>query len=209
MNNPGDNFHFSNKMGNIIFLAAEEVLGRSGLNAIWTLAGLSGQIPEKTQKQSKLDLTFKQFGQFQAALENYYGPQGGRGLALRIGRASFQHGLREYGKLIGLTDLGFRLMPLSARLKIGTNTVADIINKNTDIHIQIDDNGKQILWQIERCPFCWERKTDSCVCQMAIGFLQEALYWVSGGKIFNVEETHCMSQGDDTCTFVIDKTPLS
>jgi hypothetical protein len=39
--------------------------------------------------------------------------------------------------------------------------------------------------------------------------LQEALYWVSGGKVFNVEETACIAHGGAACTVVIDKIPLS
>ena len=34
------------------------------------------------------------------------------------------------------------------------------------------------------------------VCHLAVGLLQEALYWVSGGKVFNVEEKTCIAAGD-------------
>ena len=43
----------------------------------------------------------------------------------------------------------------------------------------------------------------------AVGLLQEALYWLSGGKVFNVEEIACIARGDAACTIVIDQTPLS
>jgi hypothetical protein len=38
--------------------------------------------------------------------------------------------------------------------------------------------------------------------------LQEALFWLSGGKVFNVEEKTCIAAGDETCTIVIDQTPM-
>ena len=44
---------------------------------------------------------------------------------------------------------------------------------------------------------------------MAVGLLQEGLYWVSGGKYFNVEETDCIAKGDLACTIMIDKVPMS
>ena len=50
--------------------------------------------------------------------------------------------------------------------------------------------------------------TDSTTCQMSVGLIQEALYWVSSGKFFNVEETDCIAKGDLTCTIAILKTPL-
>ena len=45
------------------------------------------------------------------------------------------------------------------------------------------------------------------VCHLAVGLLQEALYWVSGGKVFNVEEKTCIAAGDATCTIEIDANP--
>lgn len=45
-------------------------------------------------------------------------------------------------------------------------------------------------------------------CHLAVGILQEALYWISSGKYFNVEETTCIAQGDSACTIEISKTPL-
>jgi predicted hydrocarbon binding protein len=44
---------------------------------------------------------------------------------------------------------------------------------------------------------------------LAVGLLQEALYWLSGGKIFDVKEITCIARGDPACTIVIDPTPLS
>jgi predicted hydrocarbon binding protein len=41
-----------------------------------------------------------------------------------------------------------------------------------------------------------------------VGLLQESLYWLSGGKIFNVEETECIARGDPACTILIEKQPI-
>jgi predicted hydrocarbon binding protein len=41
-----------------------------------------------------------------------------------------------------------------------------------------------------------------------VGLLQEALYWVSGGKVFNVEEKTCIAAGDKVCTIEIDQSPI-
>jgi predicted hydrocarbon binding protein len=50
---------------------------------------------------------------------------------------------------------------------------------------------------------------DDPACHLAVGLLQESLYWVSGGKIFNVQETHCIARGDPACTIAIGMTPIS
>jgi predicted hydrocarbon binding protein len=42
----------------------------------------------------------------------------------------------------------------------------------------------------------------------AVGLLQEALYWVSSGKFYNIEELDCIAKGDKACVIAIDKQPL-
>jgi hypothetical protein len=202
-------YYYPNRMGRIIFLATEEILGQIGVNAILNLAGLSEFINNYPKNNQDMDFSFEYISRLQVALEDFYGPRGGRGVALRIGRSCFQHILHEYGPLFGLTDLAFRLLPLGTKLKIGTSAFADIFNKFTDQSVHLEDNGKVFLWQTERCPLCWERHSDSMTCQMTVGLVQEALHWISGGKFFNVEESLCIAMGDPTCTIVIEKAPIS
>ncbi len=87
-------------------------------------------------------------------------------------------------------------------------TLAEFFNTFTDQHVRIEEEDGQLLWHIERCPLCWERKTQEPVCHLAVGLLQEALYWLSGGKVFHVEEKMCIAAGDKACTIVIDQTPM-
>jgi len=209
MDTSGPVYFYPNRMGRIIFLAVEEILGRNGLNAVLNLAELSEFIDHYPPNNHNLDFSFQFLSRLQNAIEEFYGPHGGRGVALRIGRACFQHGLREYGPLIGLTDVAFRLLPLNAKLKIGSSAFADIFNKYTDQRVRLEDKEGVLFWHIERCPLCWERHSDVVACQMAVGLLQEAMYWLSGGKYFRVEEIHCMANGDSTCTIIIDKIPMS
>jgi predicted hydrocarbon binding protein len=202
-------YFYPNLMGRIVLLALEEILGGNGVNAALHLAALPDFIGNYPPRNQNLEFSFQSVSRLQSVLDDMYGPRGGRGVALRAGRACFQYGLREFGPLSGLTDLTFRLLPLQTKLKMGANAFADIFNKYSDQRVRLEDKEKNILWYIERCPLCWDRTVDSPACHMAVGVLQEALYWVSGGKYFNVEETHCIARGDSACTIVIDKTPMS
>jgi predicted hydrocarbon binding protein len=202
-------YFYPNRMGWIIFRAMEEILGYNGLNAILNLASLPEYILNSPPKNQNLEFSFESISRLQGALENFYGPHGGRGVALRIGRASFQHGLREYGPAAGFTDLAFRLLPMQAKFNTGANALAEIFNKYTDQRVRLEDKGKTLVWHIERCPLCWDRYTDAPSCQMAVGLLQESLYWMSGGKFFSVEETRCIACGDSECNIVIEKLPMS
>jgi predicted hydrocarbon binding protein len=55
---------------------------------------------------------------------------------------------------------------------------------------------------------CWGRTAPRPVCYTATGVIESGLKWVSGGKIFRVEEVACCAIGDPTCDFHIYKQPL-
>jgi predicted hydrocarbon binding protein len=202
-------FFFSNRMGRIILLAMEEILGQREGNDVLRYAGLPEYVDQYSSCNQDLKFPFEHLSRFQAGLEDVYGPRAGRGLGWRIGRASLKYVLQDFGHDLGLTDPAFRFLPLPARLKGGTEALADLFNRFTDQRVWLEMDGKQIYWHIERCPLCWQRKTDGPCCTLAVGLIQEALCWMSGGKYYLVEEKNCVACGDSKCTLVIDRIPLS
>jgi predicted hydrocarbon binding protein len=161
------------------------------------------------QEDDKQKFPFEVLGRLQDSLEQGYGPRAGRGLALRAGRVFFSSGLRTYGPGLGLNDANFRLQPPDLKLTAVLRTMMDFFNHHTDQKVSLDEFDHKILWKVEHCPWCWERRVFEPVCQFSVGMLQEALYWVSGGKFYNVVEETCIAQGDSTCLILIDRTPLS
>ena len=201
-------FYYPNRMGRIILLSMEEVLGQTGVNAILKLGSLPSLINSYPPDNNELKFSFSTLRSLTETLEHAYGPHGGRGLALRVGRACFNYGVRQYGTQMGITEMAFRLLPLPAKLSAGAAAFAELFNKFTDQRVRIEHDDGKILWHIERCPLCWERKATDPVCHLAVGLLQEALYWLSGGKVFSVEEKTCIAAGDESCMIVIDQTPI-
>lgn len=193
-------------MGRIILISMEEVMGRNGVNAALKLASHHSLIENYPSNDIQLGFPFSTIGALGETLEQAYGPRGGRGLATRIGRACFNHGVRQYSAQMGLTETAFRLLPMPAKLNAGARAFAELFNTFTDQRVRIEEDGKKLLWHIERCPLCWERQSREPVCHLAVGLLQEASYWLSGGKVFAVEEQTCIAAGDTTCTIVIDQS---
>lgn len=208
MSTPDAGFFYPNCMGRIILLALEEILGCNGAHAILALAGLPGYIGNYPAHNQDLQIPFEHVSGIQRALEEAYGLRGGRGLALRAGRACLKYGLREFGPELGLTDLAFRLLPLPTKLKAGSDAFAGLFNEFTHQRVRLERDEELIYWNIERCPLCWGRQAEGPCCHLAVGLIQEALYWLSGGKSFLVEETRCIASGDGACTIVIEQTPM-
>jgi predicted hydrocarbon binding protein len=137
-----------------------------------------------------------------------YGPRGGRGLALRAGRASFARGLRNFGALAGAGDLAFKVLPLPAKLKIGIPAMAKVFSSVSDQKSTVEETDAEYIYTMKPCPVCWGRRSDKPMCHAGAGLLQEGLKWLSGGHEFKVYETKCVGCGDDACVLVVQKEPI-
>jgi predicted hydrocarbon binding protein len=195
-------------MGSIFFQGMEEIIGQQGVNAALDNADLSHLVNNYPPYNHASILHKNELSHVQIALERLYGLQGSQGLALRSGRACFKYGLREFGSQLGLTKISFRLLPLSMKLRTAAALFADSLDEAGGQLVRIEEDKSCLYLHVERCPICWGRHSDNPVCHLAVGVLQEALYWISGGKYFDVEETDCIATGKERCTMVIQKDPL-
>lgn len=206
---PKSGLYYPNKIARIAIMAIEDVMGKNGLNAILNLAGLPFLINNYPPDNLERQFDFADFSAIQGALEEMYGPRGGRGLALRAGRATFDSALRNFGALAGVGDLAFKVLPLHAKLRIGLPAMARIFTQTSDQHSTVEEKDDHFLYVIHRCPVCWGRHTDKPACFIATGLLQEGLKWVSGGHEFRISQVTAKSVGDATCDFVIYKEPTT
>jgi hypothetical protein len=202
-------YYYPNKFARITVEAMEEIMGKNGLNAILNLAGLEHLIDNYPPDNLEKGFDFADYTALNVALEEMYGPRGGRGLALRAGRATFAQGLRAFGALAGVGDLAFKVLPLNAKLKVGVPAMANIFSQFSDQISNVYEEGNdRIIYTLERCPMCWGRTADKPVCYVGQGLLQEGLRWVSGGHEFKVDMATCIAKSDDMGRYVIYKEPI-
>jgi hypothetical protein len=90
-------YFLPNKMGRIVLLSLDEVMGRNGVNAVLNLARLQDRIENYPPNNFDKDFGFDELGQMLQALDEMYGPRGGRGLARRAGQACFKLGIIDFG----------------------------------------------------------------------------------------------------------------
>ena len=202
--------YYPNKFGLITIQALEDVMGRNGLNAILNLAGLKQYVDGYPPDNLEKAFDFSELSALGVALEEMYGPRGGRGLALRAGRATFSDAPKDFGALAGAGDLAFKVLPLQAKLRIGLPAMAKIFSQISDQYSTVEEKDSEFVYTIHKCPVCWGRTgLDKPVCFIATGLLQEGLKWISGGSEFRVNESRCHAMGDEVCEFVIQKEPLA
>ena len=195
-------------MGRMLLLAMEEVLGRSGLSAVLRLAGLDQLISDYPPNTYDRSFAFEHLGQIHESMDRLYGTKSGRGLALRAGRVCFKYGMQEFAPHLADTHSAFRLLPLNLKVITGANAFAELFNRYSDQVVHVAEDPDRVWWHVERCPICWGRQTDAPCCHLAVGLIQESLYWVSGGRSFMVEEIRCCGRGDSSCSIQIAREPL-
>ena len=207
---PRSGLYYPNKFGLIIIKSLEDVMGKNGLNAILNLAGVPQYIDSYPPDNLEKGFDFAELSAIGSALEDMYGPRGGRGLALRAGRSTFSDALKNFGALAGVADLAFAVLPLQSKLRIGLDAFAKMFTQLTDQVTTVSEKDDEFVWTISKCPCCWGRQNEEKpVCYISTGLLLESLKWVSGGNEFRVDETKCLAVGEDVCEFVIQKEALS
>jgi hypothetical protein len=205
---PKSGLYYPNKISRIALTALEDVMGKNGLNAILNLANLQHLLDNLPPDNLNREFDFANFSSIWGALEEMYGPRGGRGLALRAGRATFAEGLRNFGALAGAGDLAFKVLPLQTKLKVGIPAMARIFSQTSDQHSTVEEKDDHYIYTIHKCPVCYGRHTEKACCFVATGLLQEGLKWVSGGHEFRVNESKCIAVGEEVCEFIIQKEPI-
>jgi predicted hydrocarbon binding protein len=196
------------KIGRGVLEGVQEIIGKAGVNAIFNLAHLSHLLPTNGIKKFDHNFSFEDLSAIQQALEELYGPRGGRGVALRSGRVFFKYFLRAMGDSMSMTTLDFRLLPTHQRVKSGLTSMASTLSDLCSMRIEVWEDSEAWHWQADQCPWCWKRHMDECMCHFNVGMLQEYMTWAGGGKIYHVLETECIARGGPACTIRIEKQPI-
>ncbi|MFN8373871.1 MAG: 4-vinyl reductase [Anaerolineae bacterium] len=200
--------YYPNRIARLFFLAMEEVMGKSGLDALLSSAGLENYIQHPPPDNLARQFDFAYMAAMHEALEELYGTKGGRGMALRIGRACFSHGLKDFGAMAGVSDPAFQALPLPDKTLLGLKALAYIFTHFSDQESDVVDGGDAYHFIVDISPMAWGRVADRPVCHALSGIIQESLRWVTKGYEFHVQEIACHATGSDQCIFKINKKPI-
>jgi hypothetical protein len=200
--------YYPNRFARYFLRAMDDVMGQNGLNVVLGLAGLESTIGKLPPDDLAAEFDFAAMAALNLALEEMYGPRGGRGMALRIGRACFSQGFKQFGALAGMNHPAFRSLPLEERARIGLGALAQIFNTFSDQRSLVDEDERSFRFIAEVSPMAWGRMDERPVCHALVGIVQECLRWASNGYEYYVMETACRACGDEQCVFTVNKTPI-
>jgi predicted hydrocarbon binding protein len=202
-----ERYYYPNRWGRLVLTSAEEIVGERGMAALLNMAKIPIYIGNYPADNMEKGFTFEQVSQLQQAIWDMYGPRGARVFATRAGEQTFTDGLAHFGALANTAQAAMGIGSLKLRIKIGLGFFARWFNDVSDQVVSVTEDNTSWYWVIERCPMCWGRTSEQPVCHLAIGVLQGALAWVSGGMLFRLAEIECKATGGENCVIQIGKTP--
>ena len=192
----------------ILFLAIEEVMGKDGMRAALRGAKLERYIDNYPPRNLELEVKFSEYGAVEQAVEDFYGARGARAMLLRVGRTTFNYGIKEKSAVLGLAGQALKALPLptSAKMKLLLDQMVSAVNKTVNQPAKLEEDSDSFFWVVSHC-MCLERpKHTSPCCFVTMGGLTEAAKWLTD-KQFPVQEVTCINMGADACRFKISKTP--
>jgi predicted hydrocarbon binding protein len=183
-------------------ISSEEVMGVNGLAAVLRSAGLERFIGNFPPNDISPSIRASEYARLNQAIENFYG-RAAKGMLRRIGKASFQYGVREQAALLGVAGVAIKFLPEKQRIKFILNGLADALKKsNPDVDAWMEEKGNTIAYIERTCTICWGRQSEQPICHLYIGTVTEAVLWATGVE-HEVVETHCIARGDEYCRFEI------
>lgn len=190
-------------------LAAEEVVGKQGLNVLLRQVGLEKLVecyPPNTLTATG-NFTFADYANLSAGVLTFYG-RAGKTMTLRVGRLSVKHAIEQQAQLYGTAALAAsKMLPIAMQLRLGMEAMhAAYRVLMPQMKMRIEDRGDKWGYVDETCPLCAGKLANDRMCWIEIGILQEASRWLTG-KDFDIEEVECRAHGGSACIYEIGKKP--
>jgi bacteriochlorophyll 4-vinyl reductase len=183
-------------------VAAEEVMGENGLNAVLRSSGLERFIDNLPPDDMQPGVVTSEYARFNQAIEDFYG-RAGKGILQRVGRASFQYAVREQAALLGIAGAALKLLPQKQRIKFILNSMVNALKKtNPQVEAWSGEMEGKLVYVEKTCAICHGRKSDHPICHLYIGSLSEAVKWATG-QDYEITETRCIAMGDPYCQFEV------
>jgi predicted hydrocarbon binding protein len=183
-------------------VSSEEVMGSNGVNAVLRTAGLERFIGSLPPNDVQPSIKTSDYARLIQAIESFYG-RAARGMLRRIGKASFQYGIREQAALLGIAGVALKILPRKQRIMFILNGMADALKKsNKEVDAWMEEKDNTVAYIDRSCAVCWGRESSTPICHLYIGSVGEAVFWATGVE-HEITETHCMARGDEYCRFEV------
>jgi predicted hydrocarbon binding protein len=194
----------------LLFLSIEEVMGRGGTRAVLNGAKMQQYLDNYPPNNLEFGIKFSDYGRAEQAVEDFYGPRGARAILTRIGRGTFQYGMKEQSAVLGLAGQALKNMPFvsqQAKMKLLLQQMVGAANTTVNQPAHLEEDAESFVVVAERCMCEYRPHHQLPCCFVTVGAFSEAMKWLTD-KQFEVKEIACRNLGADACRYRIRKQPV-
>lgn len=194
---------YPNRFARLLIEATQAEIGMFSTETLLRDADLPTELPPDDLERT---YPFAQLAALNETLIATYGEQGGRALALSIGRVWFTS-LSSFGAFGGFADPAYQRLPPHVRAGVSLRVLAEVFTRLTDqvMTVELLPNAYQVI--VPHSPFAYE-DAEAPVCQFIGGLLGGCLDVATGGLEYVVRETECRATGGARCAFSVGKQPV-
>ena len=186
----------------------QDILGVNGIRVLLKHADLTEWIDEPPPADLEKAVDFARFAELCAVMDDFYGLQGGHGVARRASWASYGVLREALADIPEVSQWDKVDLPLEKKIKGALVGTSRILSGVSDQYTTVEEDDQSFFFIVHQCPVCWGRQYESPLCHPILGALEEATRWSSGGLVFQIEEIECKAMGHETCKFQISKEPV-
>lgn len=136
----------------------------------------------------------------------FFGELGSKGIAHRVGEASFRYFLKKYGRDYHLAENSFRLMNSQNRIPYGLQQLAEFVKQNCDVEIDVEEDEKNWYWVVQ---INGKPKEDLDLYQIFTrGLIREYLSFASGGRYYPIRISTEIKESNTISRVAIARQPL-
>ncbi len=199
--------YYPNRLALVTLQALEEVIGSTGMQAVFHMAGLQDLTLNPPGDNMSRQFDFSDFSALFSTLNGLFGERGAKTLATRAGRMSAQMGVKLFNETPMPEHEHETTAPMDEpvlkrliRFSNYLNTVSDQI---TSVYRCKDGNGFEFMVRV--CPACWGRTAGLPACSYYEGLLEGVVRLFSNEPAYTAEETLCKASGNEFCLFLLKK----
>jgi predicted hydrocarbon binding protein len=199
--------YYPNRLALVTLQALEEVIGTTGMQAVFHMAGLQDLTLNPPGDNMSRHFDFADFSTLFSTLNGLFGERGAKTLAARAGRMSAQTGVKlfnesplpehEIGTTVPIDE------PVLNRLVRFSNYLNGVSDQITSVYRCKDGNGFEFMVRV--CPVCWGLTAGLPVCSYYEGLLEGVVRLFSNEPAYTAEETLCKASGNEFCLFLLKK----
>ena len=94
---------------------------------------------------------------------------------------------------------------MRTRLKAGLLFFAKFFNTVSDQKVRVEEDDTHWKWVIEVCPMCHGKSSNEPICHLAVGVLNAASSWATGGELLRIKATECIGAGAKEGVILLEK----